>query len=131
MFLSELTDQQKRALLVLARQIIAADDRLALQELERLEALYHEAQIPAETAGAPDAVADLNYMFASSRERAIVVLELLLVASADASVDRREIAAVRDIAERMGVDEAAWGAMQDWAERYAALHAEARAFGTA
>ncbi|HLT48772.1 MAG TPA: TerB family tellurite resistance protein [Rubricoccaceae bacterium] len=131
MFLSELTAEQKRALLVLARQVIAADERLAFQELERLEALYHEADLPPETPDAPDVVADLNYMFPSARARAVVVLELLMVALADASVDRRELRAVRAIAEAMEVSEADWEAMRDWAGRYAALVAEARAFGQA
>ena len=129
MFLSELTAEQKRAFLVLARQVIAADERLALQELERLEALYHEAGLPAETSAAPDVVADLNYMFPAPRDRAVVVLELLLVALADATVDRRELAAVRAVAEGMGVEEADWAAMRDWAGRFADLVAEARAFG--
>src|SRR5690606_11332768 len=129
MFLSELTGEQKRAFFVLARQIIAADERLALQELERLEALYHEAHLPAETAAAPDVVADLNYMFPSPRARAVVVLELLMLVIADASVDRRELTAVRSIAERMEVDEEAWAAMRDWVGRYGALVAEACAFG--
>jgi hypothetical protein len=129
MFLSELTSEQKRAFLVLARQVIAADERLALQELERLEALYHEANLPPETPAAPDVVADLNYMFPSERARAVVTLELLMVALADASVDRRELTAVRSIAEGMEVDEEAWGAMRDWAGRYADLVAEARTFG--
>lgn len=131
MFLSELTDAQKRALLVLARQIIAADERLALQELVRLEALYHEAHLPPETAAAPDRVADLNYMFSTDRERAIVVLELLMVAVADASVDEREVAAVRDIANRMGVEPAQWEEMRAWALRYADLIDEARSIGSA
>jgi hypothetical protein len=129
MFLSELTAEQKRALLVLARQIIAADERLALQELERLEALYHEAGLPPEPPSAPDVVGDLNYMFPSARARAVVALELLLVALADASVDQREVGAVRAIAEAMEVDAAAWAAMRDWARRYGALVAEARRFG--
>ena len=131
MFLNELTAEQKRAFFVLARQVIAADERLALQELVRLEALYHEAQLPPETPAAPDVVGDLNYMFASTRARAVVVLELLLLVIADASVDRRELTTVRSIAERMEVEEEAWGAMRDWVGRYGALVAEACAFGEA
>lgn len=128
MFLSELNAEQQRAFLVLARQVIAADERLALQELVRLEALYHEAGLPAETPDAPDAVGDLNALFPSARARAVVVLELLLVAHADASVDERELDAVRVVAERMETDEAYWQRAHDWARRYAALVEEARGF---
>jgi hypothetical protein len=129
MFLAELSPDQKRALLVLARQVIAADDRLALPELERLEALYSEAGLPAETAAAPDAVGDLNYMFDTPRARAVALLELLLMAHADGRADAREEAAVRSLAERMDVGEADWQALRGWSLRHAALVAEARAFG--
>ena len=36
MFLHELTGAQQRAFLVLVRQVIAADERLAMQEVESL-----------------------------------------------------------------------------------------------
>ena len=129
MFLSELNAEQKRAFLVLARQVIAADERLAMQELIRLEALYHEAGVPAETPDAPDVVADLNYMFPDDRARAITVLELLLIAHADRVVDDRELNAIREIVGRMDMDEGTWLQLREWAHRYAALVEEARAFG--
>ena len=129
MFLAELNPEQQRAFLILARQVIAADERLALQELERLEALYREVGLPTEAPDAPDAVGDLNFMFETPRARAVVVVELLLVAYADGRVDEREDAAVRRLAERMEVEEPEWETMRGWARRHAALVAEAQAFG--
>lgn len=129
MFLHELTAEQQRAFLVLARQVIAADDRLALQEVERLEALYRETGLPAETAHAPDVVGDLNYMFDTLRTRAVALLELLLVAHTDGEYEGREQAALDHVAEAMGVPEALWTDLQGWAARYAALVREAQTFG--
>ena len=131
MFLHELSPEQRRAFLVLARQIIDADRRLAIQEVERLDRLYVEAGIPAETADAPGAVGDLNLLFPSERARVVVVLDLLLVGYADGRLDPREAQAVRDVAARLGVDAATWEDALDWARRYAALVAEAETLGKA
>ncbi|NNF57483.1 MAG: hypothetical protein HKN04_04510 [Rhodothermaceae bacterium] len=130
MFLHELTTEQQRAFLILARQVMAADERLAMQEVERLEALYRETGLPAETAAGPDAVGDMNYLFASPRVRAVVLLELLLVAHADDDLDPRENAVIRDVAERMEVYDDDWTRFSAWAARYAALRREAETYET-
>ena len=128
MFLHELTTEQKRAFLVLARQVIAADERLAMQEVERLEALYREADVPAETSAAPDVVGDVNYMFDTPRARAVVLLELLLVAYADGDFDARENQTIQDAAKAMGLSETHWAHLHDWARRLVALRQEAEVF---
>ena len=130
MFLHELTTEQQRAFLILARQVMAADNRLAMKEVERLEALYRETGLPAETAAAPDAVGDMNYLFDSPRARAIVLLELLLVAHADDDFDPRENAVIHDVAERLEVYEDDWARFGDWATRYTALRREAETYET-
>ena len=129
MFLHELSPEQRRAFLVLARQIIDADKRLAIQEVERLDRLYVEAGVPAETADAPHSVGDLNLLFPSDRARVVVVLDLLLVGYADGRLDPREAQAVRDVAARLGVDAATWEDALEWARRYHALLGEADALG--
>ena len=129
MFLHELSPEQRRAFLVLARQVIDADRRLTIQEVERLDRLYVEAGVPAETADAPGAVGDLNLLFPSDRARVVVVLDLLLVAYADGRMDPREAQAVRDVAARLGVDAATWEDALDWARRHQALLDEAHGLG--
>ena len=129
MFLHELSPEQRRAFLVLARQVIDADRRLAIQEVERLDRLYVEAGVPAETAEAPGAVGDLNLLFPSERARVVVVLELLLVAYSDGRLDPRETEAVRAVAARLGLDAATWEDATDWARRYQALLDEADTLG--
>lgn len=129
MFLHELSPEQRRAFLVLARQVIDADKRLAIQEVERLDRLYIEAGVPPEMADAPAAVGDLNLLFPADRARVVVVLDLLLVAYADGRLDSRETQAVRDVAARLGVDAATWEDATDWARRYHALLGEAETLG--
>ncbi|HEX9952854.1 MAG TPA: TerB family tellurite resistance protein [Rubricoccaceae bacterium] len=129
MFLHDLSPEQRRAFLVLARQIIDADRRLAIQEVERLDRLYVEAGVPAEMADAPGGVGDLNLLFPSERSRVVVVLELLLVAYSDGRLDPRETEAVREVAARLGLDAATWEDATDWARRYQALLDEADTLG--
>ncbi|HEX8299507.1 MAG TPA: TerB family tellurite resistance protein [Rubricoccaceae bacterium] len=129
MFLHDLSPEQRRAFLVLARQVIDADRRLAIQEVERLDRLYLEAGMPAEMADAPGGVGDVNLLFPSDRARIVVVLELLLVAYADGRLDPRETEAVREVAARLGLDAATWEDATDWARRYQDLLDEADTLG--
>ena len=131
MFLHELSSEQRRAFLVLARHVIDADNRLAIQEVERLDRLYVEAGLPAETAEAPDAVADLNLLFGTERARVAVLLELLLVAYVDGTLHPRETAALRAVAARLHVDAGTFENALDWGRRYQALVEEAAHLGRA
>lgn len=129
MFLNELSPEQRRALHVLARQVIDADQRLTLPEVERLDEIYQESGIGTEHADAPNAAGDLNLLFPTSRERAVVVIELMQVAYADGQLHPREEAAVQRIAAQLQIDQGLWTNIMDWAQRHAALAAEASAFG--
>ena len=130
MFLHQLTPEQRRAFLVLARQVIDADNRLALQEVERLDRLYVEAGVAAELAGAPTGVGDLNLLFGTERAQTALLLELLLVAYADGRLHEREVAAVRSTAAHLRVDAGVFEAALDWARRHQALVEEAATLGS-
>ena len=129
MFLDELSPEQRRAVLVLARQVIAADRRLAIQEVERLDRLYVESGLEPEGSDAPTQVGDLNHVFPDARTRVVAIIELLLMAYADGEFAQTELAAVRDLAARMELDAGLWESVLDWAGRYNVLLSEARAFG--
>jgi len=129
-FIQDLDLAQRRAFLVLARRVIDADNRVTLQEVERLDRLYAEAGLEAEHADAPSHAGDLNLMFGSRKSRVAVLLELLLLACVDGRVDPREEAAVRAVAAQMGVDAGTWQEARDWADRYQALMRDAAQIGT-
>ncbi len=126
MFLHELRPEQRRAFLVLARQVIDADNRLAIQEVERLDRLYVEAGVGTETAEAPNGVGDLNLLFGSERSRVVVLLDLLLVAYADGQLHPREIDALRSVAARLDVDAGTFSEAVDWARAPPAARARGR-----
>lgn len=130
MFIHDLDLAQRRALLVLARRVIDADRRLTLQEVERLDRLYLEAGLPAETADAPSNAGDLNLLFPDRQSRVKALLELLLVGYTDGRLDEREERAVRDIAAQLGVDAGTWDEARAWAEKHQALVREVDRIGT-
>ena len=129
MFVHELSPEQRRAFLVLARQVIDADNRLAIQEVERLDRLYVEAGVGTEMAGAPSGVGDANLLFGTPRSRVVVLLDLLLVAYADGQLHPREVAAVRSVAAQLEVDAGTFEHALDWARRYQALVHEGEGLG--
>lgn len=130
MFIQDLDFAQRRAFLVLARRVIDADNRVTLQEVERLDRLYAETGLAAEHADAPSHAGDLNLMFADRKSRVAVLLELLLVACVDGRMDPREESAVRGVAAQMGVDAGTWQEARAWADKYQALMREAAQIGT-
>ena len=131
MFLHELSPEQRRAFLVMARQVIDADHRLAMQEVERLDRLYAEAGVGTETAGAPSGVGDLHLLFGTQRARVVVLLDLLLVAYADGQLHAKETAAIRSVAARLHVDAGVFEGALDWARRHQELVEEAEHLGRA
>lgn len=131
MFLHELSPEQRRAFLVLAREVIDADNRLAIQEVERLDRLYIEAGVGTETASAPRTVGDLNLLFGTPRARIVVLLDLFLVAYADGQLHSAELEALRGIARRLQTDAGTFEAAVDWARRHQQLVEEAAHLGSA
>ena len=131
MFLHELSREQQQAFPVLVRKVIAADDRLAMQEVECLEAIYREMGLPPETAEAPDVALDLNFLFDTPRSRAVVFIELLLVACADGVFDEQENEAIVGFADAMAVPPETRKEAYNWARRLVDTRREGEKIGTA
>lgn len=129
MFVHDLSPEQRRAFLVLAREVIDADNRLAIQEIERLDRLYVEAGVEAETAGAPSSTGELHLLFGTERARVAVLLELLLVAYADGRLHPSELDAIRRVAAGLRVDAGIFEHAVDWGRRHQALVEEAESLG--
>ena len=125
MFLHDLSPEQRRAFLVLARNVIDADSRLAIQELERLDRLYLEAGVGTETASAPATAGDLHLLFGTERTRVAVLLELILVAYVDGRMHPSEADAVRSVAAQLRVDAGTFEHALDWGRRHQELLEEA------
>ncbi len=130
MFLNELTREQQRAFVILVRQVMAADEKLAMQEVERLEDIYRETGLPSETADAPDVVLDLNYMFDTARARAVVFIELVFVAYADGVFGTDENRKLASIANGMNLEEDTRVDAINWVRRFMDIRKEGSEIGS-
>lgn len=116
--------------MILARELVAADGRLALDEVERLDLLYREMQLSATDAGEPATAADLNHFFPDPASRTLVVLNLLLLAHGDGSMEERERQMALNVAADLRIDDDTAHRMVEWAARYAALMDEVAGLGS-
>lgn len=126
MFLTALTEPQKRAFLALARDFVQVDQELSEQESSLLTALFAETRLPA---SAIDGEADLS-VFDSRRSQVAVILELIGIGHADSEYGPEEAAFVQGVAERLGVGETELLEMENWVLRQTALAREAEKFWT-
>lgn len=131
MFLHELSREQQQAFPVLVRQVIAADERLAMQEVECLAAIYREMGLQPQTAEAPDVALDLNFLFDTPRSRAVVFIELLLVGYADGVFDDQENEAIVGFADAMAIPTETRKDAYNWARRLVDMRREGEEIGTA
>ena len=64
-----------------------------------------------------------------AEDRAVVLVELLMVAFSDGILHPRAEQAIFKIASRLQIDQGSWSSILEWAHRYAVLAEEARRFG--
>lgn len=126
MFIEDLTPDQQRALLVLARRVVEADDRLTLKEVEAMERRLAVSSFDRE----PDYhdAGDLELVFDTRAARVRAVLDLMLVGFVDDEFVDDEQNEVYRVATAFGFDDAEWERLRDWAGRYLDLVGEIDTF---
>ena len=114
MFLTQLTDPEKRAFLKLARDLVALNG-VVPEETEMLAAACREMHVPPE-AGLALSFDEACRAFGTTRSKKIAVMELMMLAKADGLVQHDENALVTEVAQVFDLqgDAVAWS--QRWAE---------------
>ena len=134
MFLHELGRQQQHAFVDLAHRIIELDDHLAEQKKQTMELLRREMDLSAVLEDGDGLLAgpsaSTTEVFETRKERAIVLLELLLLALADGELHQAEKQILQSIARDLDVSDEELETMQNWALREVALAQEASEFWT-
>jgi uncharacterized tellurite resistance protein B-like protein len=128
MFLHILNDTQQTAFLALARQFIAADQRLSAEEQNLLELAYAETGQDFDVELPTGDLDSLLQPFDSAQSKAAVLLELIGMGHADNEFHADESRLLREVAEGLGVPEAKVRAMEAWVERQLALAQEVEGF---
>lgn len=124
MFVSTLSEPQKRTFITLAREFAHTDRHLSEVEESLLEALAAEAGLSAKL---PQEEVDLA-VFDSRRAKAAVILELIGIGQADSDYGPEENAFVRQLAARFDISDVELLAMENWVLRQIALTREAEKF---
>lgn len=130
MFLRDLTDDQKKAFLVLADKVVHADGNLAEEEKVLIAALTAEmglaSSVPADMDFASAAAA-----FSDRKSKVAVMLELIGIGHADGDFDKDETEIVKEIMRTFRITPVEFEIMSNWVLRQLALVREADELMTA
>lgn len=114
MFLTQLTEPEKRAFMKLARDLVALNGVVA-EETEMLEAACREMHVEP-VAGLALTFDEACRAFQSLRSRKVALMELMLLAKADGHVQHEESALVLEVARCFELPDEAVTWSRRWAE---------------
>ena len=124
MFLSMLSEPQKKAFLALAARYVAEDGLVGRAELAWMDGLKREMGMSQHRAGdePPEALFPL---FDSPSSQVIAMLEIIRLGYVDGEHSPAESAFVATMAQAFGISPELLHKADDWASRHAALTREA------
>lgn len=128
MFLSDLTELQKIAFHNIARHLIYSDEILDTNEARLMEILDSEMGFSNRVIPALKNIDESLRVFDTRKSRAIVILELLNLASADGDFNVDEGNFIRKIADSLQINSIDFTEMKWWAKKKADLDAETLKF---
>lgn len=128
MFIYDLTEKQKSAFLILAKQLSLSDSKLTSEEERELESMERETglQIPADAENIDKTT--LLGAFDSSKSKISTILELILLGYADGEYSEEENHYIQKIASAFGMTEDELDRYTHWALQQYEVMQEARKF---
>ena len=130
MWMSSLTDEQRKALLGLAHNVIVSDGLLDPNEELMLDEFKREMELNRELQPEYLELEGIETIFASRRAQAIAILNLLHLSYVDGAFEIEEECLLREISQTFGIDDDEFRLMDNWIKRLVALETEARSFMT-
>ena len=128
MFLSNLTEPQKTAFYNIALGLIYSDDILDINEAHLMAKFKSEMGLSNEKIPKNENTKDLLKAFDTKQSKAILVLELLILAYSDGDFNVDESTYIREIVDTLGINSFDFTEMRWWVEKKTALDREARKF---
>jgi uncharacterized tellurite resistance protein B-like protein len=125
MYLGELNQVQREALLCLAHDVIVSDGDLRPGEIDIMRELRREMRIQAGFAAQYMPVSDAESLFASRRHRITVLLALIRVAYADSSYEIEEQCFLQDLRRAFAISDEDFLSCETWVKRLISLNQEA------
>ena len=131
MWLASLSDEQRRALLGLAHNVVVSDGLLDANEEFMLDEFKREMALNPSTPSGYLELDGIGAVFATRRARAIAMLNLLRLSHVDGAFEIEEECLLKDVADAFGIADAEFLLMNNWVKRLVALEQEAGAFMSA
>ncbi|MCZ6889395.1 MAG: hypothetical protein O7H39_12940 [Gammaproteobacteria bacterium] len=130
MWLSLLTDEQRKALLGLAHNVIVSDGLLDPNEEMMIEDFKREMDFDPALQAEYLELEGIESIFSSRRTQTIAILNLLRLGYVDGAFEIEEECLLKEISNAFGIGEDEFMLMDNWVKRLVALETEARAFMT-
>ncbi len=128
MFIDYLTEKQRSAFLILAKQLSLSDSELAPEEERLLKLMEREAGMQIPDAAESYDITTLLPAFDSSKSKIATILELMLLGYIDGEYSAEENHFIHDLADVFGMAEDELDQYAHWAlKQYEVLH-EGREF---
>ena len=128
MWLASLTDEQRKALLGLAHNVVVADGLLDPNEEGMMDELKREMDLQPATEADYLELDGIGAIFPTQRTRTIAMLNLLRLSYVDGAFEIEEECLLKEISDAFGITDSQFMLLNNWVKRWVALEAEARSF---
>lgn len=127
MWLASLSEDQRRALLRLAHNVVVSDGLLDPNEEGMLADFRREMELPQIEEPEYLELDGIDQVFANRPARIIALLNLLKLSYADGAFEIEEECLLKEISRSFAVDDAEFMLLDNWVKRLTNLEEEARA----
>lgn len=128
MWLSSLSEEQRRALLGLAHNVVVSDGLLDPNEESMLNEFKREMALSPATEADYLELDGIDRVFTTRRVRTVAMLNLLRLCYVDGAFEIEEECVLKDVAAAFGIDDGQFLLMNNWVKRLVGLEEEAAAF---
>ncbi|MCY3820399.1 MAG: hypothetical protein OXH52_13715 [Gammaproteobacteria bacterium] len=125
MWLSSLTDDQRKALLGLAHNVVVSDGLLDPNEEVMLDEFKREMALHPATEADYLELEGMGEVFSTRRAQTIALLNLLRLSYVDGAFEIEEECLLKDLSETFGFDASDFRLLHNWVKRLVALEKEA------
>lgn len=125
MWLSSLTDEQRKALLGLAHNVVVSDGLLDPNEESMLDEFKREMALHPATEADYLELEGIGEVFRTRRAQTIAMLNLLRLSYVDGAFEVEEECLLKEISETFGFNAADFLLLHNWVKRLVALEKEA------
>lgn len=128
MFLTALTEEQKKAFFCLAHNVVVSDGDLTPDEEAMMEDMRREMDLDSGFKPYYLNIDGIESIFTSKRSRSISIISLIRLAYADGAFEIEEQCFLKDLSAAFEISDDNFQLIDNWVRRLISLEREANAF---